>query len=75
MRRTSSAIHTVIPAQPVMGPEVFQAARKTEKEISAIKSGKVQEYYQSMVCFPFLLSFFAFCDHHLKGRLKTGSHA
>lgn len=49
MRRSSSNVYKGIPAKPVMGPEVFQAARKSEKDIRVIKSGKVQEYYQSLV--------------------------
>ncbi|KAG0051857.1 hypothetical protein BGZ83_003258 [Gryganskiella cystojenkinii] len=48
VRRTSGILYKAIPAKPVMGPEVFQSARKTEKEISAMKGAKVQEYYRSL---------------------------
>jgi len=49
MRRTSGIHYNVIPVKPVMGPEVFQTARKTEKEIDAMKGAKVREYYRSLV--------------------------
>ncbi|GJJ69676.1 hypothetical protein EMPS_02024 [Entomortierella parvispora] len=48
MRRTSSNVYIGIPAKPVMGADVFQAARKSGKDIRAIKSSKVQEYYTSL---------------------------
>ncbi|KAF9095689.1 hypothetical protein BGX23_000100 [Mortierella sp. AD031] len=48
MRRTSGVLYKVIPARPVMGPEVFQAARKTEKEIGAIKKSNIQDHYRSL---------------------------
>ncbi|KAF9911721.1 hypothetical protein EC991_002449 [Linnemannia zychae] len=48
MRRTSGVLYKVIPARPVMGPEVFQAARRTEKEISAMKGSHIQDYYRSL---------------------------
>ncbi|KAG0286011.1 hypothetical protein BGZ96_009842 [Linnemannia gamsii] len=37
MRRTSGVLYKVIPVRPVMGHEVFQAARKSEKAIAANK--------------------------------------
>ncbi|KAF9124247.1 hypothetical protein BGW39_008337 [Mortierella sp. 14UC] len=47
-RRTSGVLYKVIPARPVMGSEIFQAARKSEKEISAMKGSHIQEYYRSL---------------------------
>ncbi|KAF9955016.1 hypothetical protein BGZ72_004102 [Mortierella alpina] len=48
-RRTSGVLYKAIPARPVMAPSVFQAGRKSEDEIRAIK-GKphVQAYYRSL---------------------------
>lgn len=51
-------LYKAIPVRPVMGPEVFQAARKTEKEIAAVKGGLIQEYYQSLVIVDTLLLLF-----------------
>ncbi|KAG0374942.1 hypothetical protein BGX24_009731 [Mortierella sp. AD032] len=48
LRRTSGVLYKLIPARPVMGPEVFQAARKSEQEINAIKKNYIQEYYRSL---------------------------
>ncbi|KAF9138030.1 hypothetical protein BGX30_009668 [Mortierella sp. GBA39] len=47
MRRTSGVLYKVIPSRPVMGPEVFQAARRSEKEIRGMKGGLIQEYYRN----------------------------
>ncbi|KAG0199016.1 hypothetical protein BGX28_007625 [Mortierella sp. GBA30] len=48
-RRSSGVFYKVIPARPVMGPKVFQAARKSEDEIRALKGKpQVQEYYRSL---------------------------
>ena len=55
MRRTSGVLYRVIPARPVMGPEVFQAARRSEKEIRGMKGGLIQEYYRNLVSMIFSL--------------------
>ncbi|KAF9926652.1 hypothetical protein FBU30_003796 [Linnemannia zychae] len=47
-RRTSSMLYKSIPPRPVTKPEVFQAARKSEKEIAAMKESQVQEYYNNL---------------------------
>ncbi|KAG0258955.1 hypothetical protein BG011_002958 [Mortierella polycephala] len=48
-RRTSGVLYKVIPSRPVMGPQVFQAARKSEEEIRAFKNKpQVRQYYQSL---------------------------
>lgn len=52
--------YKVIPARPVMGHEVFQAARKSEKEIAAMKGSHIQEYYRSLVNVDSFLSLFCF---------------
>ncbi|KAF9436633.1 hypothetical protein BGZ76_003430 [Entomortierella beljakovae] len=41
-------IFKLIPEKPVLAFEVFQSARKSEEEIKAIKSKKVQDYYREM---------------------------
>lgn len=49
-RRTSGVLYKAIPARPVMAPSVFQAGRKSEDEIRAIKGKpQVQAYYRSLV--------------------------
>lgn len=48
-------LYRVIPARPVMGPEVFQAARRSEKEIRGMKGGLIQEYYRNLVSMIFSL--------------------
>ncbi|KAG0065244.1 hypothetical protein BGZ89_008495 [Linnemannia elongata] len=48
MRRTSGVLYKVIPARPVMEPEVFQAARRGEKEIDGMKGSHIQEYYRNL---------------------------
>lgn len=58
MRRTSGVLYKVIPARPVMGPEVFQAARKSTKEIGGMKGGHIQEYYRNLVSMVFSLLLF-----------------
>lgn len=55
MRSTSGVLYKVIPARPVMGPEVFQAARKSAKEIEEMKGAHIQEYYRNLVSMVFLL--------------------
>ncbi|KAF9194553.1 hypothetical protein BGZ51_009116 [Haplosporangium sp. Z 767] len=48
-RRTSGALYKAIPSRPVMGPQIFQAARKSEEEIRAIKGKpQVQQYYRAL---------------------------
>ncbi|KAF9923764.1 hypothetical protein BGZ67_009662 [Mortierella alpina] len=48
-RRTSGVLYKAIPARPVMAPSVFQAGRKSEDEIRAIKGKpQVQAYYRSL---------------------------
>ncbi|CAO3575143.1 unnamed protein product [Mortierella alpina] len=48
-RRTSGVLYKAIPARPVTAPSVFQAGRKSEDEIRAIKGKpQVQAYYRSL---------------------------
>ncbi|KAF9970603.1 hypothetical protein BGZ65_011013, partial [Modicella reniformis] len=48
-QRTSNlVVYKGIPSRPVMGSQVFQAARKSEAEIKAIKGERLREYYRSL---------------------------